>query len=130
MAQDGDMAIVGQLAALVAGLLHVLFFCMESLWFTRRQTYRLFLVREADAQAVRPWAFNQGFYNLFLALGIFGGLIALHSGHEVAGRAVTLFCCAAVLGAAVVLIASDRRLARAAALQGLPPLTALAAALF
>jgi putative membrane protein len=129
MAQDDGMNLVGQLAALVAGVLHVFFFCLESLWFTRRQAYRRFLVREADAEAVRPWAFNQGFYNLFLALGIFGGVIALHSGQETAGRAVVLFCCAAILGAAVVLIASDRRMARAAALQGLPPLVALAAAL-
>jgi putative membrane protein len=81
-------------------------------------------------EAVRPWAFNQGFYNLFLALGIFGGLIALHSGHEVAGRAVVLFSCASILGAAIVLIAGDRRMARPAAIQGVPPLIALVAALF
>ena len=61
--------------ALLAALLHVLIFCMESLWFMQPKIYRRFgAADEAEAQAVRLFAFNQGFYNLFLALGILLGI--------------------------------------------------------
>lgn len=124
------MNLVAQLAALIAGLLHVMIFAMESLLFRRPAIHSRFLVAESEVAAARPWAFNQGFYNLFLALGTFGGLIRLYTGDPVAGRTLVLFTCACMLGAAAVLVASDRRMARAAAMQGIPPLVALVAALF
>jgi putative membrane protein len=70
---------------------------------------------------VRPWAFNQGFYNLFLAVGALGGLI--WGGDK--GHAIALFACACMAGAGVVLVASDRRMVRAAATQAVPPIVAL-----
>lgn len=122
------MNVTAQVFAVLAGLLHVLIFAMESVLFRRPQVHSRFRVRPADLDAVRPWAFNQGFYNLFLALGALGGVVAVHTGHAVAGAAVALFCCAGMLGAAVVLITTDRRMARAAVVQGLTPLAALLAA--
>jgi putative membrane protein len=74
-------------------------------------------------------AFNQGFYNLFLAIGIAGGLALVLAGSVEAGRAVVLFACACMVGAGVVLFASSRRFARSAAIQALPPLVAIVAAL-
>ncbi|MFC7241874.1 DUF1304 domain-containing protein [Catellatospora aurea] len=122
------MNVTAQVFAVLAGLLHVLIFVMESVLFRRPQVHGRFRVRPADLDAVRPWAFNQGFYNLFLALGALGGVVAVHTGHATAGAAVALFGCASMLGAAVVLITSDRRMARAAVIQGLTPLVALIAA--
>src|SRR5581483_2445214 len=123
------MNVVTQLAALVAGLVHTMIFVMESLAFRRPSVQRSFGVSSGDLAAVRPWAFNQGFYNLFLAVGALGGLVLAHAGRPGAGRAVVLFACGCMLGAAVVLVASNRRMARAAAVQGLAPLVALLAAL-
>ncbi|WP_155370260.1 DUF1304 domain-containing protein [Catellatospora vulcania] len=123
------MNVVAQVFAVLAGLLHVLIFTMESVLFRRPQVHGRFRVRSQDLDAVRPWAFNQGFYNLFLALGALGGVVAVHTGHAAVGSAVALFGCACMLGAAVVLVATDRRMARAAVIQGLTPLVALAAAL-
>ncbi|MEV0459673.1 DUF1304 domain-containing protein [Catellatospora methionotrophica] len=123
------MNVVAQVFAVLAGLLHVLIFTMESVLFRRPQVHGRFRVKPQDLAAVHPWAFNQGFYNLFLGLGALGGVVAVHTGHPVVGAAVALFSCACMLGAAVVLAATDRRMARAALIQGLTPLAALVAAL-
>jgi putative membrane protein len=117
------MNLVAALAALVAGLLHVLIFAMESLLFRRPQVYQRFATAASDVDAVRPWAFNQGFYNLFLGLGALTGVV--WSG--TVGRTLVAFACLCMLGAAIVLIGTDRRMARAALIQGLPPLVALVA---
>jgi putative membrane protein len=82
---------------------------------------------EAEAAAIRPWAFNQGFYNLFLAIGTVVGLIVWTSDHEAAGKALVAFGCGSMLAAALVLVATDRRMVRAATFQGLFPLIALVA---
>ncbi|HET6742063.1 MAG TPA: DUF1304 domain-containing protein [Kribbella sp.] len=115
------MNVVGQVFVAVAGVFHVVVFAMESVLFRKPSTYRRFLVKDAEVEAARPWAFNQGFYNLFLAIGALGGLI--WGGDK--GHAIALFACACMAGAGVVLLASDRRMARAAATQAVPPIIAL-----
>jgi putative membrane protein len=113
-------------AAVLAALIHVLIFFMESLAFTRPEVYRRFMIRDAaDAQTIRSWAFNQGFYNLFLAVGTLTGVLVWANGHDSAGRALVGFGCASMVAAALVLIATDRRMLRAAAVQGVLPLIAL-----
>ncbi len=116
------MSPIAQVFVVVAGVFHLGVFGMESLLFRKPSTYRRFLIKdEAEAAVARPWAFNQGFYNLFLALGALGGLIA--GGDK--GHAIALFSCACMAGAGIVLIASDRRMVRAAAAQAVPPIAAL-----
>src|SRR5262245_51086358 len=60
-----SMNFAAQAAAVLAGLLHVAIFTMESVLFRRPQIFRRFLTMPGDVDAVRPWALNQGFYNLF-----------------------------------------------------------------
>lgn len=115
------MSPIAQIFVVVAGLFHLAVFAMESLLFRKPSTYRRFLVKETEVDAARPWAFNQGFYNLFLAIGALGGLI--WGGDK--GHAIALFACACMAGAGVVLLASDRRMLRAAATQAVPPILAL-----
>jgi len=123
------MPIIAVAAAVAAAAIHVWFFVLESLTFAHPTVWARFGLRSAEAaEAVRPMAFNQGFYNLFLATGAVGGLLLVASGHELAGRAIVLFACACMLGAGIVLGASNRRLAAAAALQAVPPLIAIVAA--
>jgi putative membrane protein len=116
------MTAVAQVFAVLAAATHVLFFTLESVIFTRPQVYRRFLVKSAeDAETLRPMALNQGFYNLFLAIGAVVGVILMGD----AGKALIYLACGSMLGAALVLIGSDRRMARAAATQGLFPLLAI-----
>lgn len=124
------MTTTGLAMAGVAAATHVLFFVMESVLFMREDVYRRFgaSTRE-EAESQRLFAFNQGFYNLFLAAGTAAGVV-LAAGNEV-GRdwAMVAFGCLFMVGASLVLLASDRRMGRAAAIQGLPPALALAAML-
>jgi putative membrane protein len=124
------MPIVVGVAAGLAALIHAWFFLLESLWFDRPEVAARFGVHGADQiAAVRPMAFNQGFYNLFLATGIAGGLLLVVSGNAVTGRSIVLFACACMVGAGSVLVSSNRRFAAAAAVQAVPPLLAIVAAL-
>ncbi len=118
-----------QVFVALAGVLHVVIFVMESVLFGRPAVWRRFLIASAeDAEVVRPWAYNQGFYNLFLALGALGGLVAYWSGYPV-GVPIALYACACMALAGVVLVATDRRMLRAGAMQAVPPLLALLLAL-
>jgi putative membrane protein len=110
------------ISAVLAGVIHVLFFCMESLWWTRPAVYRRFRSTEAQAQATKNLAFNQGFYNLFLAAGVFAGLSLTETGHYRAGVILVAWNCLSMLAAAVVLAASSPAMMRGALIQGLPPL--------
>jgi putative membrane protein len=122
------MPIVAAGAAIVAALLHVWIFALESLWFDRPNVWRRFGIASAsDARVVRSFAFNQGFYNLFLAIGIAVGLGLVWLGHADAGRAIVAFACASMVGAGLVLAVHDRALIRAAGLQVTPGLIALIA---
>ncbi|NNH73032.1 DUF1304 domain-containing protein [Nocardia uniformis] len=122
------MLTVVQILAGLAGVVHVGIFYMEVVRFTDRKVYRgTFGVADEDVQACVPWAFNQGFYNLFLAIGAFVG-VALVRGNADAGWALILMSCGSMLAAAIVLVAKYRDKASAAAKQGLfPALTLLAA---
>jgi putative membrane protein len=116
---------VTQVFAVLAGIVHVAFFVLESLLFRRPPVRRLFGGRADLPSEVDLWAYNQGFYNLFLAAGAIGGVVAVHVGHPESGRAIALFSCACMLGAGLVLLSTKRGLWRGALLQALPPLIAL-----
>ena len=92
-----------QLFALLAALLHVFIFCLESLWFMKPEVYKRFGARSLqEAQALRLFALNQGFYNLFLAIGIFIGLgFYTLAGDTQIAQALILFCCGCMAFAAV-----------------------------
>jgi len=77
-----------------------------------------------QAQILDVLFYNQGFYNLFVALGGVGGLILYKYGRIQEGIALVCYMCFFALGAGVVL-ASTTTAYPAAILQGLPPLIAL-----
>ena len=122
------MPALAQAAALLAALIHVFFFLLESVWFGRPDVWKRFGLASAEqASVVRPMAFNQGFYNLFLALGVLAGLLLIITGKEVAGEAIVLFACAIMVGAGAVLLVTSRRFLVSAAIQAGPPLVAVIA---
>jgi putative membrane protein len=118
---------VAQAFIVLAVLCHIGFFALESLLFRHPRVRAIFAVPAQASDAVRPWALNQGFYNLFLAAGPAAGL-ALHlAGHDTAGRTLAVYGCAFMAACGVVLLGTNRRLWRGAALQSVPPLIALIA---
>lgn len=112
--------------ATLAAVVHVVFFYLESVAWRRETVWKLFGVRSAeDAEVIQPMAFNQGFYNLFLGLGLFIGTMLYGAGITEAGLGISIFALLAMLGAAVVLVLTDRRLWKGAIIQGLLPLVTL-----
>src|SRR5262245_22298299 len=122
------MHIVVVAAALLAAGLHAWFFVLESVWFMRPSVHRCFgVASEEQARIVRSFAYNQGFYNLFLAAGAAGGVAKAILGDPAAGVPVMLFACGSMVAAGVVLVTHNRAFARAAAVQIVPPLVAIVA---
>jgi len=120
---------VAQIFAVIAGLVHVGVFVVESLLLGRPKFSALFLIREEDVPVVRPWATNQGWYNLFLAAGALGGVVLVNTWDETAGRTLALFACGCMVVAGIVLFVSERRLWRGSLGQAVPPLIAVLASL-
>lgn len=109
--------------ALLAALIHVLIFTMESVLWAKPSIWRRFGLRsQADADVVEPMAFNQGFYNLFLALAVVLGLLLLGWGNPIAGKWVLLVALSSMVLASVILLVTSRKLWRSVLIQGLAPL--------
>ncbi len=109
--------------ASVAAIIHVLIFAMESVLWAKPKVWRRFgLKSQSDADVVEPMAFNQGFYNLFLALAAVLGLLLLGWGNPIAGKWVLLVALASMVLASMVLLITNRRMWRAAMIQGATPL--------
>ncbi|MHC6594319.1 DUF1304 domain-containing protein [Arthrobacter sp. C152] len=125
------MILASLLFAFLAAALHVYIFSMESMTWTRPTTWKRFgVASQADAETTRPMAYNQGFYNLFLAIGAFAGTgLVAFGGHgspqAVAGWTLIFSSCGSMLLAAAVLAATGRKYLRAAATQGTLPLLAV-----
>lgn len=113
-------------AAILAALIHVIIFCMESLWWTTPQVRARFRQTPEQAATTRLLAFNQGFYNLFLGLGVFGGLTLVLFRHPHAGFILVGWNCLFMVGAAIVLALSAPGMRRGALIQGAAPLLYLA----
>lgn len=111
--------------ALLAGLLHVYIWWLESVSFEKAGR-KVFGVRAEDVPVVKPWAFNQGYYNLFLGILTIIGAARAWSGAE-SGLSWVDFGLLVMLGAALVLVISDRTKARAALIQGTLPALGLIA---
>jgi putative membrane protein len=123
------MLTVGLVLAGLAAALHVYIFFMESLAWTRPSTRAVFGTTAEEAATTKELAYNQGFYNLFLAIVTAVG-IALTAGGSVAnlgdaGPALVLAGVGSMLAAATVLVASNPARASAAVKQGLVPLLAV-----
>jgi len=122
------MPIVSLVFAGIAACIHVLFFFMESILWMKPNIHKAFGVsNETDAEKFKLTYFNQGFYNLFLAIGVFIGIGILQCCCcNIVGITLIIFCCASMLGASIVLFVSKPSMIRGVILQGLCPLIAIA----
>ncbi len=126
MVQNQTMLIIGLFFAAAAAAFHVFIFSLESLRWTEPATRKVFgVASEKDAVTMKALAFNQGFYNLFLALTTLIGIALLLAGLSTVGITLVFAGTAMMFAAALVLALSDRTKMRAAVLQGGLPLLAL-----
>jgi putative membrane protein len=119
------MVTAGLIVAALAAVLHGYIFVMESITWTSARTRAVFGTTKDEAETTRLLAFNQGFYNLFLAVVTVIGVVVLLSGATAVGAALVFAGVGSMLAAAVVLLASAPDKARSAVTQGLFPLIAI-----
>lgn len=119
------MVVAALVLAALAALLHVFIFHLESIAWTGPQARATFGTTPEEAEITRPLAFNQGFYNLFLAIvtGIGIGFVA--ADRDDVGAALVLAGVGSMLAAAVVLFLSSPDKRPAALKQGTLPLLAV-----
>lgn len=116
---------IGLILIALAGLFHVYVFYLESLTWLTPKTWKTFgLPSQEHAEIIRPMAFNQGFYNLFLAFGVVGGMALLGINSTIA-YTLLVFSALSMVGAGLVLYFSVKTSRRAAFIQAGPPLMGL-----
>ena len=113
-------------SAITASLFHFMFFAMESLMWGSKSVCRIFGVTPeiATSRIVKSFAFNQGFYNLFLSLGAAWSAMQLGLGGTRYAN-VLVFCCLSMVGAALALFLSSPKKIAAVLIQGGPPAVCL-----
>jgi len=117
--------VLGLVLAALAAALHVFIFYLESLAWTTGRARAVFGTSEEEATATRELAFNQGFYNLFLAVVAGIGIVAWAAGSAVVGASLTLAGVGSMAAAALVLFLSSPDKRPAAVKQGTLPLLAV-----
>lgn len=106
----------------VAAAIHVYIFVMESLTWTSARTRATFGTSGEEAEATKELAFNQGFYNLFLAVLVVLGIVLHLAGQSAVGATLVLAGAGSMVAAGLVLLLSSPSKARAALVQLVPPL--------
>ncbi len=98
------------LAGLAAAWLHFVFFLVESV-FWRKTAWKVFRIpaEQSELPSLRLFAFNMGFYNLFLSMGMLAGLVLQWQGCP-GGRSLVTFVGLSMVGAGLVLLVSRKRL--------------------
>ena len=123
------IVVVALVLAGLAALLHVYIFVMESVTWTSAKTRALFGTSAEDAEATKELAYNQGFYNLFLAIVTAVGIVLVAAGSEAGGVALVFAGAGSMAAAATVLFVSSSGKRGAALKQGVVPLLAVVALL-
>ena len=119
------MVIAGLVFAGLAALLHVFIFYLESMaWTTRARA--VFGTTAQEAEATREMAFNQGFYNLFLAITVGLGIILHAAGQHAVAATLVLTGAGSMMAASLVLLLSSPDKAGAAIKQGALPAVGVA----
>jgi putative membrane protein len=122
LSMSNGFTIIGSFFIFLAALFHVYVFWLESVTWQNPKTWKTFgLSSQEQADIIGPMAFNQGFYNLFLALGAGVGLALLGFNLTIAFT-LMLFAALCMVGAGTVLFFSVRTSRHAAMLQAWPPL--------
>ena len=121
------MLTVGLVLAGLAAALHVYIFYMESVAWTKPSTRAVFGTTAEEAESSKELAYNQGFYNLFLAVVTGVGIVLTAADSDEAGPALVLAGTGSMAAAAAVLVLANRSRASAALKQGLIPLLAVIA---
>lgn len=114
-------------SAALAGVFHLVFFLLESVLWSTAKVQAIFKVPSPEVAGILERSmFNQGAYNLALALGALGAAtFASSARHGRAARAIGGYCAAFMIVAALALLVSAPGMIRGVLIQGVPAALAL-----
>lgn len=121
------LIVVALALAALAAAVHVFIFYLESVAWTGSLARRTFGFSREDAVTTQALAFNQGFYNLFLAIATLLGIAVFTAGAQLVGATLVFTGTGSMVLASVVLIVSSPTKASAALKQGVVPLLSVVA---
>ncbi|MDQ0617283.1 DUF1304 domain-containing protein [Arthrobacter globiformis] len=88
------MNAAAQFFALLAALIYVLVFPLESFLMHYPAVQKFLSTPERNVPAVMMWAIPTGFRNLLIGLGVIAGVVAVNTGYMVVGYTLVIYCCA------------------------------------
>lgn len=122
------MTVIGLVLACLAALVHVVIFYLESVAWTGERARATFGTGTREqAEPLKELAFNQGFYNLFLALVTGIGVAATAAGASTVGLTMIFVGTGSMVAAGLVLLLSSPSKASAALKQLTAPALAIVA---
>ena len=120
------MIIAGVIFAAVAALIHIYIFYLESIaWESERARAAFGTGSVEEARTTKFMAFNQGFYNLFLALLAIIGIAVWTAESSAVGLTLAFAGVGSLLAAAAILFIASAPHRAAAVKQGAFPLLAV-----
>ena len=118
------MIVAGLVMAGIAAAIHVYIFYMESFAWTSETVRATFDTTAEQAEATKEMAYNQGFYNLFLAIAVGVGIVVYALDRTTVGATLVLTGTVSMAAAGTVLLLSSPDRAASALKQLVPPLLA------
>jgi putative membrane protein len=98
---------------------------LESIRWRQPSTWKVFgLKSQTEADTTAQLAYNQGYYNLFLAIQIILGIALSHFQSHLTrgiGQALAGYAAISMVAASLVLLSTGRRNLRSASIQGVAP---------
>ncbi len=124
------MTVAGLVLACLAALVHVYIFYLESIAWTGARARATFGTGSREqAEPLKELAFNQGFYNLFLAVVTIIGVVLVAVGSPTVGLTMIIVGTGSMVAAGLVLLISSPGKASAALKQLSAPALAIIALL-
>jgi uncharacterized membrane protein len=121
------MNVVAQVLAVILGVVLIGVGSLEAFQYRNERWFSMFRIRAKDADAVRLWVVNVGFYNIVYGLGAIAGVVLTLMGLVAAGVAIVVFVCISHIVLAIVLIIVDRTLWRNSVYEAIFPIAVLIA---
>jgi putative membrane protein len=116
------MYYIGLTFIFIAAIIHVYIWILESFLWTKPKTRRVFGLTVNEAKTSKLLAFNQGFYNLFLAIIVLVGIALFLTKNWVPGYVLIIAGAGSMVLAGSVLFLSDLTKVRATLIQVSAPI--------
>jgi uncharacterized membrane protein len=100
------MNLIAQILAVLVGVMLIGVGVLEVFFYRDQRFNKIFLIKPQDADAVRLWTVNVGFYNILMGIAAIVGVVLVNLGQVDAGRAIVWFVCIShfILGITLALV--------------------------